>query len=86
MIFIFGAISKIITTLITYPYTLIRTRQHSSQVKVSLLEVLESELRKNGFLGLFSGISAKLIQTVLNSAILLMLYERTHIILTKLVK
>lgn len=28
LIFIIGAISKIISTLITYPYTLIRTKQH----------------------------------------------------------
>lgn len=28
LIFIIGAISKIVATLITYPYTLIRTKQH----------------------------------------------------------
>lgn len=31
VIFIIGAISKIIATIITYPYTLIRTKQHVSK-------------------------------------------------------
>ena len=52
---------------------------------MSLLETFMKEIEKNGFLGLFSGIKAKIVQSVLNSALLLMAYERTHIMLTKLI-
>lgn len=41
MIFLIGAISKIISTLITYPYTTIRTKQHVNKKEhISLKRVL----------------------------------------------
>lgn len=43
MIFIIGAISKIVATLFTYPYTLLRTRQQIKKDKASytLMQVFE---------------------------------------------
>lgn len=33
VIFLIGALSKIIATIVTYPYTLVRTKQHVNKVK-----------------------------------------------------
>jgi len=40
----------------------------------------------HGFKGLYTGMNAKIIQSVLNSALLLMLYERTGLIIKALLK
>ena len=44
------------------------------------------EMEKNGVSGLYTGMNAKILQSVLNSAILLMVYERTHLTLSKVFK
>jgi hypothetical protein len=40
-------------------------------------------LEKEGFLGLFKGFKPKLIQTTLNAALMLMIYEKVRNILNK---
>lgn len=49
-----------------------------------MIQTFLRELQSNGFAGLFTGMKAKIIQSVLNSAILLMIYERTALVLTKM--
>ena len=48
-----------------------------------LLEVLQDTLNKEGFLGLFKGFKPKLIQTTLNAALMLMIYEKVRSTLMK---
>ena len=85
IIFVIGAISKIIATFLTYPYTLIRTKQHiSKDQKHTIWQTFLEEINKNGVRGLFTGMKAKILQSVLNSAILLMVYERTNLTLLKI--
>ena len=87
VIFLIGAISKIIATLVTYPYTLIRTKQHVDKTKkATIYETFINEVQKNGLGGLYTGMKAKIVQSVLNSALMLMIYERTHLTLLRLLK
>lgn len=76
VIFIIGAISKIISTLCTYPLTVVRTKQHISKEKRQWQHIVKEIIGKDGVRGLFKGVEPKLIQTVLNSALLLMLFEK----------
>ena len=83
LIFLIGAISKIVATIFTYPYTLLRTRQQSKKAdkNLSLTEIFKDICEKESFLGVFKGLGPKLIQTTLNSAILLMIYEKIRALL-----
>lgn len=85
VIFLIGAISKILATLFTYPYTLLRTRQQIKKDKseYTLMQVFREILEKEGFAGVFKGLTPKLIQTTLNSALLLMIYEKIRTLLKK---
>ena len=85
-VFLIGAISKIIATFFTYPYTLLRTRQQIKTAKKgeTLGSVFREILEKEGFKGVFKGLTPKLIQTTLNSALLLMSYEKIRVELNKL--
>ncbi len=69
-----GAISKLISTICTYPITVIRTKQHINREKKNWTKILEEIIHSDGIKGLFKGLKPKLIQTVLNSALLLMLF------------
>jgi len=88
-----ACISKALATIATYPYTVIRTFQHLSAAKKPLKEIL-TELYNDGgfqrfFKGTFSfytGMTPKLIQTVLNSALILVIYERLSKFFLTLIK
>jgi adenine nucleotide transporter 17 len=81
IIFLIGALSKMISTLCTYPITVIRTKQHISVQKSKWSKIVKNIIKNEGVKGLFKGIEPKLVQTVLNSALLLMLFERIRQIL-----
>ena len=81
VIFLMGALSKMISTLCTYPITVVRTKQHISVGKDKWSKIVKNIVSNEGFKGLFKGIEPKLFQTVLNSALLLMLFERIKQIL-----
>jgi adenine nucleotide transporter 17 len=71
--FLLGAVSKFVSTMSTYPLQLIQTRMRQS--KLSLSETIMSLLREEGALALYKGIEAKLLQTMLMSAIHFLIYE-----------
>lgn len=88
IVFLIGAISKIIATLFTYPYTLLRTRQQivkasKDRKEITLTEVFNDILEKEGLLGVFKGLTPKLLQTTLNSAMIMMIYEKIRHLLLK---
>ena len=71
-----GAIAKAIATVMTYPYQVVQSRlreqgNQSTSPQACLWDIIENE----GILGLFSGMGTKMIQTVLNSAIMFATYE-----------
>lgn len=47
------------------------------------MQVFQEILEKEGFAGVFKGLTPKLIQTTLNSALLLMIYEKIRTLLKK---
>ncbi|CAK83725.1 unnamed protein product (macronuclear) [Paramecium tetraurelia] len=77
--FIGGAISKAISTILTYPYQLLRTKIHvKKNSSKSYFSAVEKILKNEGIQGLFKGLTPKLCQSVLNSAFLLMFYEKIY--------
>ncbi|TRZ03855.1 hypothetical protein DNTS_018838 [Danionella cerebrum] len=87
-VFLIGAIAKAVATTITYPLqtvqSVLRFGQHEQRADQSrLLSSLRSvtyllinRVRKWGILGLFKGLEAKLLQTVLTAALMFLLYEK----------
>ncbi|KAJ3601223.1 hypothetical protein NHX12_032196 [Muraenolepis orangiensis] len=87
-VFVIGAIAKAVATTATYPLQTVQSilrfgqQQEStdkSQILSSLMVIkrlLVNRVRKYGVLGLFKGLEAKLLQTVLTAALMFLLYEK----------
>lgn len=79
--FFVGAFTKALATLLTYPMQVAQTRLREAPddpetgrrktLRSCLMEVLE----QHGFGGLFTGLPAKLVQTVANAAFMFAFYE-----------
>ncbi|XP_058834510.1 peroxisomal membrane protein PMP34 [Topomyia yanbarensis] len=82
--FAIGAVAKTIATVLTYPLQLIQTKlRHANSDKNSdlppdtdMIQMLLIILKKQGTAGLFRGLEAKLLQTVLTAALMFMAYEK----------
>lgn len=84
--FLIAAISKAVATFATYPLLTIRTRQQLSKDKaLSQMQVIKDLLRTDGFWGLYRGIHSKLVQTILNTAVIMSTHEKLAVVLTKLI-
>lgn len=87
-VFLIGAVAKAVATTITYPLQTVQSvlrfgqhRQPADQSKLlsslrSVMYLLINRVRKWGILGLFKGLEAKLLQTVLTAALMFLLYEK----------
>lgn len=79
-VFLMGAVSKAIATVVTYPLQLVQTRQrHSAKTdarKLSMAEIIEVIVRTQGAYGLFRGLEAKILQTVSTAALMFVIYEK----------
>ncbi|XP_035037706.1 peroxisomal membrane protein PMP34 isoform X1 [Hippoglossus stenolepis] len=87
-VFLIGAVAKAVATTATYPLqtiqSILRFGQYSrstdeSKILSSLRSIkclLVNRVRKYGMLGLFKGLEAKLLQTVLTAALMFLLYEK----------
>ncbi|XP_030591911.1 peroxisomal membrane protein PMP34 [Archocentrus centrarchus] len=87
-VFVIGAIAKAVATTVTYPLQTIQsilrfgqynTPSERSKLLTSLRTIkclLVNRVRKYGMLGLFKGLEAKLLQTVLTAALMFLLYEK----------
>lgn len=86
--FIIGAVAKAAATIVTYPLQTIQSilrfgQFNESTDKSKLLSslrtikcLLVNRVRKYGMLGLFKGLEAKLLQTVLTAALMFLFYEK----------
>uniref|UniRef100_A0A182WJ54 Peroxisomal membrane protein PMP34 n=1 Tax=Anopheles minimus TaxID=112268 RepID=A0A182WJ54_9DIPT len=94
--FSIGAIAKMIATVLTYPLQLVQTKlRHGNTDRnlnlpadVDTVQMLLIILKRQGVAGLFRGLEAKLLQTVLTAALMFMAYEKiarfvTSLLLTK---
>ncbi|XP_038163723.1 peroxisomal membrane protein PMP34 [Cyprinodon tularosa] len=86
-IFLIGAIAKAIATTVTYPLqtiqAILRFGQYKDDGKRGLMGSLSNivslfmdRIKKHGFLGLYKGLEAKLLQTVLTAALMFVIYEK----------
>jgi len=78
--FFISAFAKLIATIVTYPYLVVKSRQQADRGDMdkapSMLATMANMLRKEGLSAFYSGLDAKMYQTVTNAAISLMIYER----------
>ncbi|CAL1588885.1 unnamed protein product [Knipowitschia caucasica] len=87
-VFIIGAVAKAVATTVTYPLQTVQSvlrfgQFHKSTEQSNLLSSLKSikcllinRVRRYGISGLFKGLEAKLLQTVLTAALMFLLYEK----------
>lgn len=78
-VFAIGACSKSISTVITYPLQLVqsKSRYGSDDVRGKrIVDILNMIVQKNGPAGLYKGLEAKLLQTVLTTALMYLCYEK----------
>ncbi|WFD23716.1 hypothetical protein MEQU1_002410 [Malassezia equina] len=86
-----GALSKLISTSITYPQIVIKARQQAISndadrpQKANVWTAMTEVVHEEGFGGLYRGISSKLLQSILTAAILFASKERIYQI-TKMVR
>ena len=74
--FIFGAISKSLATISTYPLQVAQTRLRLQSSNATILLILSDLYQREGVCGLYRGCHAKLFQTVLTAAFMFAFYER----------
>ncbi|XP_011476510.1 peroxisomal membrane protein PMP34 isoform X2 [Oryzias latipes] len=86
-IFLIGAIAKAVATTVTYPLqtvqAILRFGQYKGDGKGGLMGSLSNifflfmdRIRNHGVLGLYKGLEAKLLQTVLTAALMFVVYEK----------
>ncbi|XP_051899388.1 peroxisomal membrane protein PMP34-like [Pristis pectinata] len=86
-VFVIGAVAKAIATTVTYPLQTVQSLLRFSQRRKergrgvlgslqSIIYLLSQRVKRQGFLGLYKGLEAKLLQTVLTSALMFLIYEK----------
>ncbi|KAE8611222.1 hypothetical protein XENTR_v10012373 [Xenopus tropicalis] len=86
-VFVIGAIAKAIATALTYPMQTVQSVLRFGQEKLnpekralgslrSVLYLLQQRVKRWGILGLYKGLEAKLLQTVLTAALMFLVYEK----------
>ncbi|KAG5680593.1 hypothetical protein PVAND_010089 [Polypedilum vanderplanki] len=78
--FFLGALSKVISTCITYPLQLVQTKMRygdkNNTNEMGTMELLLQIIKTNGFKGLYVGMEAKFLQTILTAALMFLAYEK----------
>ncbi|XP_021344927.1 peroxisomal membrane protein PMP34-like, partial [Mizuhopecten yessoensis] len=78
--FVIGAVAKATATITTYPLQVVQSRLRAGYNKeersASILSSLKELIRQQGVKGLYKGMEAKLLQTVLTAAFMFMIYEK----------
>ena len=79
-VFMIGAISKSLATIVTYPYIMAKVKLQSEDTKSgSASQVLENEFKNKGFLGLYQGLWAQILKAVLSQSILFVSKEKLQV-------
>ncbi|XP_045617579.1 peroxisomal membrane protein PMP34 isoform X2 [Procambarus clarkii] len=82
VVFAVGAAAKAIATVLTYPIQLVQAKQRHGHnyeglpQKAGLIPIMLYIIRKYGFRGLFKGLEAKILQTVLTASLMFVFYEK----------
>lgn len=85
-VFALGAVSKSVSTVISYPLQVIQSKKRygSADVKNKSMTEILKDLVKTG--SLYQGMEAKLMQTVMTTALMYVFYERIYSFVTKISK
>lgn len=85
-VFALGAISKSVSTVLSYPLQVVQSKKRygSPDVKNKSMSEILAELVKTGTL--YKGMEAKLLQTVMTTALMYVFYERIYSFVTKVGK
>jgi len=88
-IFMTGAIAKALATIFTYPIQVAQSRQRANKDNrgstfANTFKILADIFSKDGFLGWFAGMNAKLIQTVCTAAFQFLCYEQIQRMIFKI--
>lgn len=82
MFFAIGAVAKSIATAVTYPLQLAQSKLRHGHKYPNLppnagtLQILGHLLKEHGIQGLYKGMEAKIVQTVLTAALMFLAYEK----------
>merc|ERR1712228_204994 len=75
-------LSKLMATIICYPFIFIKNNQQSSQqqaVPKTIGDVVTSTYDEYGFCGFYKGFCTKLVQTTLNNALMFAIKEKVYV-------
>ncbi|XP_041445124.1 solute carrier family 25 (mitochondrial carrier, peroxisomal membrane protein, 34kDa), member 17 L homeolog isoform X1 [Xenopus laevis] len=86
-VFVIGAIAKAIATAVTYPLQTVQSVLRFGQEKLNpekrplgslhrVIYLLQQRVKRWGIFGLYKGLEAKLLQTVLTAALMFLVYEK----------
>ena len=85
-IFVASSIGKLLATFATYPILTIRVRMQAAKDSRSILKQLRVILAELDAKDYYKGMGAKLLQTILNNAFLLVVYEKLRRLLALLLR
>ena len=68
--FFIGATSKLIATIVTYPYQVIKTLMQQKKNADDMLTITRKVYKEQGMSGFYNGMKVKMLQTVSNSALM----------------
>lgn len=77
-IFIASSLAKLGATMATYPLIVVKARMQSDGSGYHVVKVIGDVMRADGLGGFFRGLRAKILQAMLNSALLMTLKEQLH--------
>lgn len=82
-IFTLGAISKSVSTVISYPLQIVQSKKRygSAEVKNKSMAAILANLAQEG--NLYKGLEAKLLQTVMTTALMYVFYEKIYSFVTR---
>jgi adenine nucleotide transporter 17 len=73
-LFIMGSLSKLVSTIITYPLLTVKTRMYAE--KTTVQSIFAEILEKEGLIGFFKGMRSKMVYTVLNAGFVMATQEK----------
>lgn len=73
---IWGGLTKLIAILLTYPYYTLRSRMHMDNKKLTLLQMTKKMYNEEGLKSFYGGLDAKLVQSVINAALVFYIKEQ----------
>lgn len=85
-VFALGSVSKLVSTLLTYPLQLIQSQKRygkDDRKGKSTLELMSQIIETDGCTGLYKGMEAKLAQTILTTSLMFVFYEKIYNFVTK---